>query len=60
MKGSEIRALILQNGIKIWQVADAFGVTDTTFSKKLRYDFSDADTKRILAIIEQLKAEKGA
>lgn len=60
MKGSEIRALILKNGVKIWQVADAFGVSDTTFSKKLRYNFSEADTKRILAIIEQLKAEKSA
>lgn len=58
MKGSEIRALILKNGVRIWQVADAFGVADTTFTRKLRYDFSETDTKRILEIIEQLKAEK--
>ncbi len=60
MKGSEIRALILKSGVRIWQVADAYGVSANTFSVKLRYDFSEADTRRILAIIEQLKAEKGA
>ena len=58
MTGSELRNRIVQSGVKIWQVAEAFGVADSTFSKKLRYDFNDADTERILAIIEQLKAEK--
>lgn len=58
MTGAEIREQILQSGVKIWQVAAAFGVTDSTFSKKLRHSFSEADTQRVLAIIAQLKAEK--
>ena len=60
MTGSELRNRIVQSGVKIWQVAEAFGVADSTFSKKLRYDFSDDDTKRVLAIIKQLKVEKDA
>lgn len=58
MNGAEIKKRILAAGLKVWQVADAYGVADTTFSKYLRKPFSDADTEKVLAIIEQLKAEQ--
>ena len=58
MSGAEIKKRILAAGLKVWQVAEAFGVADTTFSKYLRKPFSDADTQRVLAIIEQLTAEQ--
>ena len=55
MSGVEIKKRIHAAGLRVWQVADAFGVADTTFSKKLRYSFSDEDTQKVLSIIEQLK-----
>lgn len=55
MSGAEIKKRILAAGLKVWQVADAFGVADTTFSKYLRKDFSDQDTKKVLTIIDSLK-----
>lgn len=58
MSGTEIKKRILAAGLKIWQVAYAFGCTDGNFSRKLRRDFSDADTERVLSIIEKLKAEQ--
>lgn len=58
MSGAEIKKRILAAGLKVWQVAEAFGVADTTFSKYLRKPFSDADTQRVLDIIEELKAEQ--
>lgn len=58
MSGAEIKKRILAAGLKVWQVADAFGVADTTFSKYLRKDFSDADTDRVLSIIDELKAKQ--
>lgn len=57
MSGAEIRAYILDNGVKLWQVADRFGLTDGNFSKKLRYDFSEADTEKVFAIVKELKSE---
>lgn len=60
MSGAEIKKRILAAGLKIWQVASAYGVADTTFSKYLRKDFSEADTEKVLSIIEKLKAEKQA
>ncbi len=55
MTGSEIKARIRDANIKLWQVAHAFGVTDATFSRKLRFDFNENDTKKILAIIKDLR-----
>lgn len=57
MKGAEIKNRILAAGLKLWQVADKFGCTDGNFSRKLRKDFSEADTEKVLSIIAELKAE---
>lgn len=57
MTGAEIKQSILTAGLKIWQVAYAYGVTDSNFSRKLRRDFSDKDTQKVMDIIEKLKAE---
>lgn len=58
MSGKEIRERIITAGLNLWQVADAYGVTDATFSRKLRHDFNDAETNKLLAIIDELKAKK--
>lgn len=60
MSGAEVKKRILAAGLKIWQVAYAFGLTDGNFSRKLRKDFSAEDTEKVLSIIEKLKAEQWA
>lgn len=55
MSGAEIKQIIKASGVKLWQVADEFGVTDGNFSRKLRHDFNEADTKKVLSIIDRLK-----
>lgn len=55
MSGAEIKVTIKAAGIKIWQVAKEFGMNDGNFSRKLRNDFSDEDTEKVLNIIEKLK-----
>lgn len=55
MSGAEIRKQILAAGLKIWQVAKAYGVADTTFSKYLRRDFTADEAAKVLGIINELK-----
>lgn len=55
MSGAEIKKQILAAGLKVWQVAEAYGVADTTFSKYLRKDFSSENAEKVLNIINQLK-----
>ena len=57
LSGTEIKNRILAEGLKIWQVADKFGCSDGNFSRKLRKDFSDSDTEKVLSIINELKAD---
>lgn len=54
MTGPEIRKLILDSGLYLWQVAKALGISDNSFSRKLRYDFSEAETERIKSIVKEL------
>jgi len=57
MSGAEIRKMILDSGIYLWKVADKFGITDWNFSRKLRHDFSEEETNRVIAIIAEIKNE---
>jgi hypothetical protein len=43
-------------GLKLWQVAEGLGTSDSYFSKKLRHEFSDKDKARVRAIITSLTA----
>ena len=55
MQGKEIKKRIVAAKVKVWEVAEKFGVADTTFSKRLRRDFSEEETAKILRIIDELK-----
>ena len=57
MTGKEIKRIIKEKGVKIWQVAEKFGVADTTFSKYLRREFDEDKTQKILNIIDELAKE---
>lgn len=39
MNGVDVKKLILDSGVKLWQVATRWGVTDSNFSRRLRRPF---------------------
>ena len=60
MANEDIRAYAKVNKVKLWQIADALGITDACFSRKLRYEL-DPDLKRkIIKLIDQLAVKKTA
>lgn len=59
MTGREIKTLIVSAGLKNYAVAEKYGITETSFSRKLRGDFSEEDTEKVLSIIDELKAVNG-
>ena len=59
MKNAKIREAATAAGVKHWQIADALGIADGTFCRKLRYEFNEAETEKVLAIIRSI-AEQGA
>lgn len=44
-------------GIRLWQVAEAIGMNESAFSRKLRKELPLAEKEKILAIIERLAKE---
>ena len=55
MTGTEMKETIKAAGVKLWQVAKELGMNDGNFSRRLRNDFSDEETQRILSIVAKLK-----
>lgn len=44
------------SGVRLWQVAQRLGITDSTFSRKLRNELSEKEKERIFNIIEELRS----
>lgn len=58
MCNQDIRREARENDLKLWQIADALGVTDATFSRKLRKELPDETKAKIRAIIKELSKEE--
>lgn len=58
MTGTEIKKMIQEAGLKLWEVAELWGCTDGNFSRRLRKPFNADEVERIKAIIAELTADK--
>ena len=59
MRNTDIREAVKAAGLKLWQIADALGITDGNFSRKLRHELQPDEKERIFDIIRQLSGEVG-
>lgn len=44
-----------QRGVRLWQIADRLGINDGNFSRRLRHELPEKETKKILRIIDELR-----
>lgn len=58
MRNQDIKDMIKSAGLKLWMVAEVYGITDGNFSRKLRYELTPSERERIISIIETLKNRK--
>lgn len=58
MYNKDIREYAAERGIRLWQIAEALGINDGNFSRKLRRELPQAEKEKILDIIDGLS--KGA
>ncbi len=54
----EIRMAAKNAGIRLWQIAERFGVNDGNFSRKLRHELPPQEREKILNIIDEMASEK--
>ena len=58
MKNLEIRQAAKNRGVKLWELAEALGLTDGNFSRKLRRELPEAERERIQKLIDELATER--
>lgn len=58
MHNTEIRRSAKNAGVRLWEVAAAYGINDGNFSRKLRQELPQEEKEKILAIIDRLAQEK--
>ena len=59
MKNLDVRRQAAVNGVKLWEIAEVLGITDSNFSRKLRKELPQEEKERIFGIIEELSREVG-
>ena len=57
MNNEAIRRFAAGNGVKLWQIADALGIADTSLSRKMRKELSPEEKDIIIGIIQKLSKE---
>lgn len=55
---SDIRQAAFSSGVYLWEIAEAMGGTDGTFSRKLRRELDEKEKKEILKIIKTISKRK--
>jgi len=53
----DVRRTAAGNGIRLWQIADALGISDCSLSRKLRKELSAEEKAAVFAIIRNLSQE---
>lgn len=59
MSNLDIREEIKTAGLKHWEIAEEYGLSDGNFSRKLRRELPDSEKEKIRAIIRKLTQRGG-
>lgn len=60
MENQKIKDAAKAAGVRLWEVAEAIGISDGAFSRKLRRDLPEVEQRKILNIVEDLAQRKEA
>lgn len=58
MNNEELKSLMRQNNIFMWQVARRLGVHETSFCRWFREELSEERKQQILSSIEEIKLDR--
>ena len=59
MCNQDIIQTATESSVRLWQIADALGIADCSFSRKLRKELSQEEKEKIFSIIQKLSQEVG-
>ena len=56
----DIRAIAKEHGVKLWEIAEAIGINDGNFSRRLRRELSAESKAQIIGIIKTVAKKHAA
>lgn len=57
MYNQDVRRAAAGAGVKLWQLADALGISDCSLSRKLRHELPAEEKEKIFSVIQELYRE---
>jgi hypothetical protein len=60
MANETLKGYAKEQGVKLWEVAEALKVAESTFCKHLRRELPEEQAAQVRGVIDQLHREKGA
>ena len=57
MYNQDIRQTATKSSVRLWRIADALGITDSSFSRRLRKELPQEEKEKIFSIIQKLSQE---
>lgn len=57
MANNAIRKTAAEAGVRHWQIAEAIGIAEETFSRKLRHELPADEQRNIIEIIKEIAKE---
>lgn len=58
MKNEGVREAAKLKGVLLWQIADKLGISDNSFSRKLRHELTQEEQDTIKKLIDELAGER--
>ena len=55
---NDVKIYAKKHGVFLWEIAEAIGLADSNFSRKLRRELPADEKQKILAIIDEIAAAK--
>ena len=54
IENKDIRSLAESKGVKMWQIAERYGLHESNFSRKLRHPLTESDRTKVISIINEI------
>jgi hypothetical protein len=54
----ELRLYAMGKGVRMWQVAEKFGISEAYFCKKMRNELSDEEAEKFKKFVDEIAEEQ--
>lgn len=59
MENLDVRFEAQKAGVKLWQIADAMGISEPTLTRRMRHKLSDDERRMFLSVISSISKCSG-